>query len=62
MKYQLNFLYDYVFPNFIVPNALAPEYTILNYLNSQYSNQDRDNCFTDPGASNVTQSIFNKKF
>ena len=62
MKYQLHFLYDYVFPNFVVPNALAPEYTILNYLNSQYSNKDRENCFTDPGASDVTRSIFNKKF
>jgi hypothetical protein len=62
MKYQLNFLYDYVFPNYILPNALMPEYTIVNYLNSQYSNRDRENCFSDPGASNITQAVFNKKF
>ena len=62
MRYRLNFLYDYVFPNYILPNALMPEYTIVNYLNSQYSNKDTLNCFTDPGASDVTRSIFNKKF
>jgi len=62
MKYQLHFFYDYVFPNYILPNALMPEYAILNYFNSQYSNKDRENCFTDPGASDVTRSVFNKKF
>ena len=47
MKHPLNFLYDYVFPTFILPNALIPEYAILNYMNSQYSTEHTNNCFND---------------
>ena len=61
MKHPLNFLYDYVFPTFILPNALIPEYAILNYMNSQYSTEHTNNCFTDPNATNVSTSVFNNK-
>lgn len=60
--YKIPFLYDYVFPNFIMPNALITEYGILNYLNSLYSNKHRDGCFTDSNLhdtiNNVPASVF----
>ena len=37
MKYTLPLLYDYVFPNFIVPNASPAESTIINYIHTQYN-------------------------
>lgn len=39
MKYILPFFYDYVFPNFLLPNALPPELAVINYFHSQYSNK-----------------------
>jgi hypothetical protein len=62
MKYHLPFLYDYVFPNLILPNALITEYGIINYLHTLYSNKNSNNCFTDPSATfNAAYSIFDNK-
>lgn len=61
----LPFLYDYVFPNFIMPNALITEYGILNYLNSLYSNTHRNNSFSDSNLHDPMHSgpklIFDNK-
>jgi len=38
MKYRIPFFYDYVFPTFILPNALITELGIVNYMHSMYSN------------------------
>jgi len=38
-KYKLNFVFDYFFPNFILPNATMPELGIINYLASMHSNK-----------------------
>jgi len=38
MPARLPFFYDYVFPNFILPNATPVEQGIINYINTQYSN------------------------
>jgi hypothetical protein len=35
-KHQLHFFYDYVFPNFILPNALNREMAMINYIHTQY--------------------------
>ena len=37
--HKLPFFYDYVFPNFILPNALPSEMGIVNYLHTLYSNR-----------------------
>ena len=56
---KIYFLYDYVMPNMILPNALITEYAIINYLHSQYSNRVHQNCFTDPDAyNNISSSVF----
>jgi hypothetical protein len=39
MKIILPFLYDYVFPNYILPNALITELGIINYIHSLNSNR-----------------------
>lgn len=44
-KINLPFLYDYVFPNFILPNALMLEFGIINYLHSMYDNRLSLNSF-----------------
>jgi len=38
-KYKLNFVFDYFFPNFILPNATMPEIGIVNYLVSMHNNR-----------------------
>jgi len=38
-KTRLPFFYDYVMPNIVLPNALAPEMGIVNYLHTLYSNR-----------------------
>lgn len=37
MKYKLSFLYDYVLPNMILPNALITEFAIVNYIHTMHS-------------------------
>jgi hypothetical protein len=38
-KYKLNFVFDYFFPNFILPNATMPEIGVVNYLASMHTNK-----------------------
>ena len=38
-KHSLLFLYDFVFPNMFLPNALITEYGIVNYLSSLHARQ-----------------------
>jgi len=47
MKIPVFFLYDYVFPNFILPNATPPEIGVINYLHTLYSNKLRTESFFD---------------
>lgn len=37
MKYRINFVFDYIFPTFILPNATMPEIGVVNYLTSMHS-------------------------
>ena len=37
MKYKIDFIFDYVFPTFILPNATMPELGVVNYLSSMHS-------------------------
>ena len=56
--YKLPFYYDYVFPNFVLPNALNNEYGIMNYLHTLYSNKVKENCYSDIGTSTVSTDMF----
>lgn len=58
MSYELPFFYDYVFPNFVLPNALNNEYGIINYLHTLYSNKIKQNCYSDIGSSTVSEHMF----
>ena len=60
---KLYLLYDYVFPTFVVPNASAPELTIINYLSTQFnSGRSTNTCMeTDPESPHSPlKTIFGK--
>jgi hypothetical protein len=56
-RIKIPFLYDYVFPNFIMPNALITEYGILNYLNSLYTNKHKNGCLTDKNLHDQVNKV-----
>ena len=58
MSYEIPFFYDYVFPNFVLPNALNNEYGIINYLHTLYSNKVKQNCYSDIGESTISEHVF----
>lgn len=37
MKHKINFVFDYIFPTFILPNATMTELGIINYMTSMHS-------------------------
>lgn len=63
MKLKIPFLYDYVFPNMVLPNALITEFGIINYLHTLYTNSQRTNSLFDnqPGDNNPTKIIFDDR-
>jgi len=63
-KNLIYFLYDYVFPNGYLPNALDSNLAIINYMDSQHRaviDNPHGECFTDPGQSSVVKDIFNNQ-
>lgn len=62
MRLKIPFLFDYVFPNMVLPNALITEFGIVNYLHTLYSNKLRTDSFFDNKADhNPTSLIFDNK-
>ena len=57
MKISIFFLYDYVFPNFILPNATPPEMGIINYIHSLYSNKLTTESFFDIDLETPTSNM-----
>lgn len=53
---NLPIFYDYVFPNFMLPNALTTELGIINYLHSLNSNKTRPHSFFDQSIHTGTDS------
>lgn len=45
MKPVLNFYYDYVLPNTVLPNALKLEFSLINYLHTLHDNRLSTNSF-----------------
>jgi hypothetical protein len=60
MKYKLPFYYYYIFPNFILPNALITELGIINYMYAMYSKTFNDTSLFDihSGDTNPLNFIF----
>jgi len=63
----LPLFYDYVFPNYILPNALPPELGVVNYLHSLHSNRLSGHTFFDQTDTvgtyqNVLTYMFEKSF
>jgi len=56
MKLKLPIFYDYVFPNYILPNALTTELGMINYLHSLNSNKTRPHSFFDQSIHTGTDS------
>lgn len=56
MKIKLPIFYDYVFPNYILPNAITTELGIVNYLHSLNSNKLRPHSFFDQSIHTGTDS------
>jgi len=61
-RYTLPLFFDYVFPNMILPNALLPEFGIINYLHTIHSNRIRYNSFFEEsiGGQNPVTAIFDQ--
>lgn len=57
MSYRLPFLFDYVFGNIVLPNALSSEYGIVNYLHTLYSNKIKNNSFFEEEFGYHDQTI-----
>lgn len=47
MTPKIPFLFDYVFANILIPNAVKPELAVINYYHSLHSNQLRGNSLFD---------------
>ncbi len=56
-KHKLYFYYDYVFPNFILPNGLNKEMAIINYLHSQYNNNGGGDAFLERDIDSPVSTI-----
>ena len=51
MSQPLNFVFDYFFPSFILPNATMPELTMINYMVSLHSNKAQGATVFEQGIS-----------
>ena len=59
-KYKLNFVFDYFFPSFILPNATMPEIGIVNYLASMHTNKAQNATVFEQQIG--LQELFGDKF
>ena len=58
MKKRLTFVFDYVFPTFILPNALDTQLGIINYLSSIHTNRTLHSTIFEPPTNNRGNQIF----
>ena len=56
-KHKLYFYYDYIFPNFILPNGLNKEMAIINYIHSQYNNNGGGDALLERDVHNTNSLI-----
>jgi hypothetical protein len=55
--YKIPFLYDYVFGNIVLPNALSPEFAMMTYMHTQYTNQHKSTNFLESQFGYTDQSL-----
>lgn len=58
MKKRLTFVFDYVFPTFILPNALDTQLGIINYISSVHTNRTLHSTIFEPPTNNRGNQIF----
>lgn len=58
MKRKLTFVYDYIFPNFILPNALNTQLGIINYISSMHTNRTFNHTIFESPANPENKQIF----
>ena len=58
MKKKLTFVFDYIFPTFILPNALDTQMGIINYISSVHTNRTLNSTIFEPPANNKGNQIF----
>ena len=62
MKSQLYFFYDYVFPNFILPNAINPQMGIINYIHTLYHGGATTDAFLERDLGDGRNTLLKKIF
>lgn len=65
MKKTIPFFFDYVFPNMRLPNALMPEYALINFLSSRHSTNYQENHLEQIYTVNdntLAGTLFNNQF
>jgi hypothetical protein len=60
MKKRLTFVFDYVFPTFILPNALDTQLGIINYISSMHTNRTLHSTIFEPPVNDRGNQIFMK--
>lgn len=55
--YKLPFLYDYVFANIVLPNALSQELAMMSYMHTQYSNKHKSTDFLEAQFGYTDQTL-----
>ena len=55
--YKLPFLYDYVFANVVVPNALNHEFAMMTYMHTQYTNRYKSTDFLEAQFGYTDQTL-----
>jgi hypothetical protein len=60
MKKRLTFVFDYIFPTFILPNALDTQLGIINYISSIHTNRTLHSTIFEPPVNDRGSQIFMK--
>jgi hypothetical protein len=55
--YKLPFLYDYVFANLVLPNALSHEFALITYMHTQYTNRHKTTDFLETQFGYTDQTL-----
>jgi hypothetical protein len=58
---KLTLVYDYIFPTFALPNALNPQFGIINYILSQYNDKVQYSTFLENDPTQF-QKMFDNSF
>jgi hypothetical protein len=60
--YKIPFLYDYVFANLVLPNALSHEFALMTYMHTQYTNRHKSTDFLEAQFGYTDQTLVGYMF